>query len=74
MKAIQLYAALCRGDLSMLLQCFPGLALIWNGHAPASQRTVVPSYPAPTVTYGARSELEDLDDALGGLGLDGLDF
>ncbi len=69
-RAVRLYAALCRGDLSLLEAYFPGLRL--NGHASPAIRP--PALPAPTVTLVARSETDDLDEALDGLGLDGLDF
>jgi hypothetical protein len=72
-RAVRLYAALCQGDLSLLEAYFPGLRL--NGHlaypAPVSPP---PALPAPTVTRVERSEAEDLNEALAGLGLDGLDF
>ena len=69
-RAIRLYAALCRGDLSLLEAYFPGLRL--NGHPVPMVRP--PTLSVPTVTRAARSESEDLDEALDGLGLDGLDF
>jgi hypothetical protein len=69
-RAVRLYAALCRGDLSLLEAYFPGLRL--NGHSSPVIRP--PALPAPTVTHVERSEANDLDEALAGLGLDGLDF
>jgi hypothetical protein len=68
-RAVRLYAALCRGDLSLLEDYFPGLA--FNGR-PATARH--PILTAPTVTLAVQSESEDIHDALDGLGLDGLDF
>jgi hypothetical protein len=68
-RAIRLYAALCRGDLSMLQTYFPGLAS--SAHATTAHRPVL---AAPTVTLAVRSDAEDISDALDGLGLDGLDF
>jgi hypothetical protein len=69
-RAVRLYAALGRGDLSLLEAYFPGLRL--NGHASLVSRPPVLS--APTVTHVERSDTDDLDEALAGLGLDGLDF
>jgi hypothetical protein len=69
-RAIRLYAALCQGDLSLLEAYFPGLRL--NGYPVPVSRP--PALPAPTVTHVERSEADDLDEALAGLGLDGLDF
>jgi hypothetical protein len=71
-RAVRLYAALCQGDLSLLEAYFPGLRL--NGHASYPAPVSPPSLPAPTVKLVERSEAEDLDEALAGLGLDGLDF
>jgi hypothetical protein len=69
-RAVRLYAALCQGDLSLLEAYFPGLRL--NGHASPVSRP--PALPAPTVTHVERSDADDLQEALAGLGLDGLDF
>ncbi len=69
-RAIRLYAALCQGELGLLEAYFPGLRL--NGHAVPVLRP--PAIPAPTVTLPERSEADDLQEALDGLGLDGLDF
>jgi hypothetical protein len=70
-RAVRLYAALGRGDLRLLEDYFPGLKLS------AVPRPVAVPQPAPAaaiIRQAARSEREELDDALGGLGLDGLMF
>lgn len=71
-KAVRLYAALCRADLSLLEADFPGLILAMTGRFDIRPH---PAVPAPLkVTYKPRSEAEELDDALSGIGLDDLDF
>jgi len=71
-KALRLYAALCRGDTSLLDAYFPDLRL-----QPGSQivrpRPVHPAI-AVTLSHAPRSEAEELNEALEGIGLDGLDF
>jgi hypothetical protein len=69
MRAIRLYAALGRGDVSVLSDYFPGL--IQHAAPPPSHR---PSLAAPTLTLVAKSDAQDRDEALDGLGLEGLDF
>ncbi len=69
-QALRLYAALCRGDTSVLETYFPGLVL--NTHVSPTARRV-PMAPL-TVTFAPRSGGDDLSDALDGLGLDSLDF
>jgi hypothetical protein len=68
-RAIRLYAALLRGDRCLLEEYFPGLI---GATYPVPARR--PMVAAPTITLAPRSETEELDDALDGLGLDGLDF
>jgi hypothetical protein len=70
--APQREAALCRGDTNVLAAYFPDLPLSTAGQ-PVKPR---PVYPAPTVTvsHAPRSEAEELDEALDGIGLDSLDF
>jgi hypothetical protein len=68
-RAVRLYAALCRGDLSLLQEYFPGIT--FSGRMAVAQRPIL---PAPTVTLTERSQAEDIQEALDGLGLDGLDF
>ena len=69
LRAIRLYAALCRGDVRVLDDYFPGL--IGTAALPSTRRPVL---AAPTITLVAQSEAQETDDALDGLGLDGLDF
>lgn len=74
-KAIQLYATLCQGDTSVLVECFPGLAIGWPEMSPpvmTRRGSALLSITAVTVT--PRSEDEETDDALNGLGLEALDF
>jgi hypothetical protein len=71
-KALRLYAALCRGDTSVLAAYFPDLPLSTAGQ-PVKPRSISPA-PTVTVSHAPRSEAEELDEALEGIGLDGLDF
>lgn len=68
-NAVRLYAALCRGDLSLLADYFPGLTV--NAQLATAPRSIL---AAPAVTVAARSRDQAIGDALDGLGLDGLDF
>ncbi len=71
-KALRLYAALCQGDTSVLEAYFPGLPFRAD-RAPMQPR---PTYPpvVVTVSHAPRSEAQELDEALEGIGLDSLDF
>jgi hypothetical protein len=70
-RAVRLYAALGQGDLSILDDYFPGLVRSTSALLTTPRRI---SPVVPTITYAAKSEVEDLDDALAGLGLEDLDF
>src|SRR5438552_2489526 len=65
-RAIRLYAALCRGDIGPLYDYFPGLAL-GTSPRPSTAHQSRPS--APAIVHVERSESEELTEALDGLGL-----
>ena len=70
-KAIRLYAALERGDLSLLEECFPYLSVaIGTGRPPAWRRDFSP----PSVTYAPQSQADEKADLLASLGLDELEL
>lgn len=70
-KAVHLYAALCRGDVGPLYEYFPGIALGMGTRTTIPRKT---QPAAPTIIHVERSETEELSEALDGLGLDNLDF
>ncbi len=70
-RSIRLYTALCRGDLSVLEEYFPGLTWMLGNRSAGPRRTT--SAPA-VVNVELRSNGEELAEALDGLGLDKLDF
>lgn len=69
-RAILLYNALMKGDTTLLSEYFPGFAAALGRPQPARRAPA----PAPTITYVAKSEQEDLADAIGSIGFDGLEF
>jgi hypothetical protein len=73
-RAIRLYAALCRGELSLLQEYFPGLFLALG--TPTTVKRLAPPAVAPAVPVGmvSRSQEDELSQALDGLGLDHLEF
>ncbi len=70
-RAVRLYAGLCQGDLSVLDDYFPGLLRIGQS-LPVPPRKL--DGANPVIVYSARSDSDDLNDALNGLGLEALEF
>ena len=59
-RAIRLYAALLQGNVSLLHEYFPGIGIAFGRPAPARRVTAA----APVVEYAAKSEADNLADAL----------
>lgn len=69
-RAILLYEALLGGDVSALGEFFPGFAAALGRPQPVRRAPVA----APVISRVAKSEQEDLSDALDSIGLDSLEF
>jgi len=69
-RAVQLYEALLHGDTSLLSAYFPGFGATVGAPLPVRK---APN-PPPVSLRAARSEAQDLRDAVDGVGFDSLEF
>jgi hypothetical protein len=70
-RAIRMYAALLKGDTSLLIEYFPGLALTFGKSVSIARPRMVAE---PVISYEPKSEEADLADFADSLGADALEF